>query len=122
MAPRSVAALLAALLAPALGLAQPRGTQPGTLVNPLSPAERCSECHAGGTTAVGETYMAADAWSASMMANAARDPLFLATLTVAEQDAPGLGTACLRCHSPGGFTAGRATPGFGTRQIGRAHV
>lgn len=118
MARRAASVVFAALFAPALGLAQPRGTQPGTLVNPLAPAERCSECHAGGTTAAGETYMPADAWSASMMANAARDPLFLATLTVAEQDAPGLGTACLRCHSPSGFTGGRATPGSGTRLDG----
>ncbi|MFO0607603.1 MAG: multiheme c-type cytochrome [Polyangiales bacterium] len=115
---RTALPFFAALLTPALGFAQPLGTQPGTLVNPLSPAERCSECHAGGTTASGERYMAADAWGASMMANASRDPLFLATLTVAEQDAPGVGTVCLRCHTPSGFTGGRATPGLGTRLDG----
>jgi len=114
----TVAPFLAALLAASVVAAQPRGTQPGSLVNPLSPAERCSECHAGATTAAGESYMAADTWSASMMANASRDPLFLATLTVAEQDSAGLGTVCLRCHSPSAFTAGRATPGLGTRLDG----
>ncbi len=105
-----------ALLAPSTALSQPmpHGTQPGTLVTPLSPAERCTECHAGATTASGERYMAGDTLAASMMANAARDPLFLATLTVAEQDAPGVGTVCLRCHTPSGFTAGRATPGTGS--------
>jgi hypothetical protein len=49
-----------------------------------------------------------------MMAQAARDPLFLAALTVAEQDAPGVGTFCIRCHSPQGFVKGNATPGLGT--------
>jgi hypothetical protein len=107
--------VFALALASTAAYAQPAGTQPGGLTAPLAPAERCSECHAGGTTASGERYMAADTWSASIMANATRDPLFLATLTVAEQDSPGLGTVCLRCHTPAGFTAGRATPGLGTR-------
>jgi hypothetical protein len=44
-----------------------------------------------------------------MMANAVRDPLFLAALTVAEQDAPGVGAYCLRCHTPKGFVRGNAT-------------
>lgn len=107
---------LFALLIPASLRAQPMtsGTQPRTLATPLAPAERCTECHAGGTSASGERYMAGDTWVASMMANAARDPLFLATLTVAEQDAPGIGTVCLRCHTPSGYTAGRATPGNGS--------
>ena len=43
------------------------------------------------------------------MANATRDPLFLAALTVAEQDAPGAGAYCLRCHTPKGFVKGHAT-------------
>lgn len=105
---------LVALLAPSFALAQPRGTQPRGLTSPLASAERCTECHAGGTTASGERYMAGDTWSGSMMANSARDPLFLATLTVAEQDSPGLGTVCLRCHTPTAFVAGRATPGNGS--------
>jgi MYXO-CTERM domain-containing protein len=58
--------------------------------------------------------MAGDTWAPSMMANSARDPLFLATLTVANQQAPGVGTACFRCHSPSGFTSGRAANPLGT--------
>jgi hypothetical protein len=96
-------------------LSQPLGTQPETLREPLASADRCTECHASAKTPTGELYMAGDTWSASMMANSARDPLFLATLTIAEQDSPGLGTTCLRCHTPSAFVAGRATPGFGTR-------
>ena len=43
------------------------------------------------------------------MANAVRDPLFLAALTVSEQDAPGSGAFCLRCHTPKGFVKSHAT-------------
>jgi hypothetical protein len=114
---RSASALSTAVvlaLLPSAAWGQPHGTQPGTLRAPLEPAARCTECHAGETTPAGRTYMAGDAWAPSMMANAARDPLFLATLTVAEQQSPGLGTACFRCHSPSGFTAGRAANGVGT--------
>lgn len=108
--------LTTALFAP-VSVAQPRldgGTLPGQLTNPLQPADRCTECHAGGEDSNGHTYMPGDAWEPSLMANAARDPLFLATLTVAEQDSPGVGTACLRCHTPTAYTAGRATPGTGS--------
>lgn len=95
--------------------AQPvtHGTEPGQLRAPLEPSARCTECHAGDATPAGEMYMPGDAWAPSMMANATRDPLFLATLTVAEQQVAGIGTFCLRCHSPSGFTAGRAGDGFG---------
>ena len=51
------------------------------------------------------------------MANATRDPLFLAALTVAEQDAPGAGAYCLRCHTPKGLRQG--TRHRGRRRAGR---
>ncbi len=44
-----------------------------------------------------------------MMANSARDPLFLAALTVANQDTAGIGEWCLRCHAPAAHVRGRAT-------------
>ncbi len=106
---------LASVLATPIAHAQNAGTQPGALRAPLESAGRCTECHSGLEDGRAQPYLAADTWAPSMMANASRDPLFLATLTVAEQDSPGVGTVCLRCHSPGGFTAGRATPGLGTR-------
>src|SRR5262245_65715942 len=74
----------------------------------------CQSCHAGLTTLAGTPYLAWDTWAGSMMANAARDPLFLAALTVAEQDRPGSGTFCLRCHTPSAFVESRATPGDGS--------
>jgi hypothetical protein len=49
-----------------------------------------------------------------MMANAGRDPIFWATLAVAEQDFDGSGDLCIRCHSTGGYYAGRAVPTDGS--------
>jgi hypothetical protein len=48
------------------------------------------------------------------MAQAARDPLFWATMTIAEQDAPASGDLCLRCHTPKGWLEGRSTPTDGS--------
>ena len=48
------------------------------------------------------------------MGNAARDPIFQAALTIANQDEPGIGTFCLRCHSPIAFVRGHATPADGS--------
>ena len=42
------------------------------------------------------------------MDQAQRDPLFLATVVLAEQDAPSVGDLCIRCHTPGGWLEGRS--------------
>jgi len=42
------------------------------------------------------------------MANSGRDPLFLAQLTTANQDAPGVGYYCQRCHVPVSAITGHA--------------
>jgi len=55
-----------------------------------------------------------DTWAGSMMANAARDPLYLAAVSVAEQDWPGSGSFCLRCHTPSAWVESRTTPGNGS--------
>ncbi len=49
-----------------------------------------------------------------MMAQAGRDPIFWATLGIAEQDFDGAGDLCLRCHAPEGWLAGRSTPTDGS--------
>lgn len=58
-----------------------------------------------------------------MMGNASRDPLFWATLAVAEQDfipnsnvnlRGGAGDLCLRCHTVNGWISGRSTPTNGS--------
>ncbi len=43
------------------------------------------------------------------MANATRDPLFWAALDVANNDVPGVGDFCLRCHTPQGWYSGRVS-------------
>ncbi len=83
----------------------PHGTQPG-LATPIDESQNCSFCH-GASTISDADFTAHTTWSGSLMAHATRDPLFWAALDVAERDAPGVGDWCLRCHAPGGWTAGR---------------
>jgi hypothetical protein len=53
-------------------------------------------------------------WEGSMMAQAMRDPLFTATLAIANQDADSSGDLCLRCHTPTGWLSGRSVPTDGS--------
>jgi hypothetical protein len=79
----------------------------------LERAAYCVECH----TSSDSTAWPGNGWKGTMMANAARDPLFYAALAIANQDSspsnplPGNpdyigGDYCLRCHSPAGFLDG----------------
>jgi glucose/arabinose dehydrogenase len=82
------------------------GTQPGHLVDEIvDPETQCSVCH---------TAPIYQAWRGSMMSQAGRDPLFWAALRVAEQDVPGSGDYCLRCHAPRGWFEGRSHPTDGS--------
>ncbi len=111
---RTIAPFFAALAWLAPGVAQAQyidlpGTQPGGLADgaPLDDARSCGvTCHYSRNTAT-LSAMPFDTWIGSMMGNTLRDPLFLASLTVAEQDSPGMGDWCLRCHTPPGFIGGR---------------
>ena len=85
------------------------GTQPGEVGN-LQTANRCDNCHGGYNPAAEPAHL----WNGSMMAHAAADPIFWATVAVAEQDFDGSGDLCLRCHMPKGWLAGRSTPTDGT--------
>ena len=80
------------------------GTQPfqGGILD--DPQTSCRSCH-GDYDSVNEPW---HNWSGSMMGQAMRDPLFLACVAVAEQDAPSVGDLCIRCHSPGGWQEGRS--------------
>jgi hypothetical protein len=88
---------------------QQPGTQPGEIGNLESP-DKCDNCHGGYNQAVEPAFN----WRGSMMANAGRDPIFWATLSIAEQDFDGAGDLCIRCHSAGGWYAGRSTPTDGS--------
>ncbi|WP_167606593.1 multiheme c-type cytochrome [Maribellus sediminis] len=85
------------------------GSQPGGSGNIEHP-DKCDNCHGG----YDKTIEPAFNWRGSMMSQAARDPLFYACLTIAEQDAPGSGDLCIRCHAPDGWLNGRSTPTDGS--------
>jgi hypothetical protein len=81
------------------------GTQPLEGAILADPDADCATCHGNYDTA----HEPWSTWRGSMMGQAARDPLFLAALAIAEQDAPSAGDLCIRCHSPGGWQEGRST-------------
>ena len=94
------------------------GTQPGAVS--LEGPDRCLNCHLGydgGTAEPGH-------WQGSMMAQAARDFLFWATLAVAAQDSiwaagrPNATDLCLRCHFPEGWLESRSDPTNGSLMTG----
>lgn len=90
------------------------GSQPGSVVLPDS--SNCASCHADFDPVSEPNHT----WRGSMMAQATRDPLWLATMAVAGQDSVwALGNAnamdlCLRCHTPTGWLGGRSDPPNGT--------
>ncbi|MBT8075072.1 MAG: hypothetical protein KJN61_01265, partial [Gammaproteobacteria bacterium] len=84
-----IAAGAADIVPPAV---QQPGTQPGEIGGLESP-NKCDNCHGGYNSAVEPAHN----WRGSMMAHAGRDPIFWATLAVAEQDFDGAGDLCLRC-------------------------
>ncbi len=93
------------------------GTQPeefqdaGQAFAPFTPSRACLQCHADFAEIPYEPY---DGWAGSMMGNAAIDPVFLAALSVAEDDVPGVGDFCLRCHAPEAWLEGRSNPTDGS--------
>jgi hypothetical protein len=89
------------------------GTQPkevGTFESP----NRCDNCHGGYDEARVWSNEPAFGWRGGAMGNAGRDPIFWATLAIAEQDFDGAGDLCIRCHSAAGWFAGRSTPTDGS--------
>lgn len=95
------------------------GSQPGQSGTASGP-DRCDNCHGGYDAAVEP----GGNWRGSMMAQAYRDPLFLACLVVANQDSiwalgnPNAADICIRCHSPAGWLEGRSDPTNGSRLSG----
>lgn len=86
------------------------GTQPGQTI--LEAPTRCLNCHENYNTAVEPGFN----WKGSMMAQASRDFLFWACMTVAAQDSiwavgtPNATDICERCHFPKGWLEGRSDP------------
>ena len=89
------------------------GTQPETINHEIADANNCAACH----DEPSHDYDPYEGWVGSMMAQAARDPLFHAAMTIAEQDVAFVGDLCLRCHTPAGWLAGRSEPTDGSALI-----
>lgn len=89
------------------------GSQPGWL-NGATPIEgavaRCKGCHDKDITDPEPLYLPFDGWVSTMMGNSIRDPLFRAAVVVANQDVPGVGQFCLRCHAPQAYVRGHTIP------------
>ncbi len=93
-----------------------QGTQPDTYgeFTPIISSQDCRGCHEVYNPFGNQEYPIYSRWEASMKANAARDPIWLAALAIANQDAPFSGDLCIRCHSPGGWLGGRSVPTDGS--------
>ncbi len=96
------------------------GTQPdpdGVELLPIVESMNCVLCHGGfdevepPLNVEGEPFRN---WAGSMMAQASRDPVFYAALTVANQDAEFGGDLCLRCHASAAWLGGRSVPTDGS--------
>jgi len=90
------------------------GTQPETLNHPIVSATQCVACH----SEPAHGYDPVEGWTASMMSQSARDPLFHACLTIANQDVAFAGDLCIRCHAPKGWLEGRSEPTDGSALTG----
>jgi len=106
---RASSPLVALAVAAPAALASAEPTPPMGLQNPLQAAEDCSMCHSfpNGPDTKEDPLVAPIAWKGTMMANAARDPVFWAGVAIAHQDHPDETIECVRCHSPRAFLGGR---------------
>jgi hypothetical protein len=89
------------------------GTQEGTLQEPMVTGAYCGFCHGLYAEDDGnekELVPPHDNWTMSLMAQAARDPVWHAALAIANQDAEFGGDSCIRCHSPNAWLEGRSVP------------
>lgn len=79
----------------------------------IQPSRFCANCHADYDD--DDDYEPWDSWRGAMMANAGRDPVFRAALSIAEADDPAAADFCVRCHSPVAWLRGRSEhPDFDT--------
>ena len=85
------------------------GSQPDVTRSYISP-QKCGNCHGGYDLDVEPEHT----WQGSMMSQAMRDPLYLASLAIANQDAEFAGDLCIRCHAPAGWLSGRSEPTDGS--------
>ncbi len=88
------------------------GTQPEEGAIKFGKIKACKMCHSRTDAKDADPYLS---WQGGMMAQAVRDPIYRATLAIANQDVEGVGEFCWRCHSPSGWLQGRSTPADGSQ-------
>ena len=85
------------------------GTQPEE-VTILEASTGCAGCHQNDAKPVTLVHD----WRGSTMSHAGRDPLYWATVAIAEQDFDGAGDLCIRCHTMRASIGGQSTPTDGS--------
>lgn len=86
------------------------GSQPSESYEQILSSHNCGICHGGDDASI----LINKPWAGSMHALSARDPLWFACMTVAEQDAAEVGDMCIRCHVPRAWISGRSAPTDGS--------
>jgi hypothetical protein len=87
------------------------GMQPEEAGIEFAKVQQCKMCHSRTENGPADPFFS---WQSSMMSQAARDPVFRAALTIANQDVEGVGEFCWRCHAPRGWLEDRSKPADGT--------
>ncbi len=109
---RALTFLLLLVAAPASAQVFQPGSQPigsgheDEVMFEIQPSRLCANCHADYDDE--DDYEPWDSWRGAMMANAGRDPVFRAALSIAEVDNPSASDFCVRCHSPVAWLRGRS--------------
>jgi len=87
------------------------GMQPKECGIEFAKVQQCRMCHAGTKNGDADPFFS---WQTGIMSMSAKDPLFRAALSIANQDIEGIGEFCLRCHAPRAWLEGRSTPTDGS--------
>ena len=87
------------------------GTQPKENDIKFRKIKTCKTCHSKTKAGKDDPFFS---WQGGMMSQAARDPIYRAALTIANQDVSGVGEFCWRCHTPKGWLEGRSTKADGS--------
>lgn len=90
------------------------GMQPEEAGIEFVKVQQCKMCHGGTDNGTADPMLS---WQGGMMSQAARDPVYRAALTIANQDIEGVGEYCWRCHAPRGWLENRSKPADGSALI-----
>jgi len=87
------------------------GMQPKESGIEFAKVQQCQMCHSRTRNGQADPFLS---WQSGMMSQAARDPVFRAALTIANQGIAGVGEYCLRCHAPRAWLEDRSKPADGS--------